>query len=195
MEATDRTEGEERRGNWFREWSGLIAAGLFLAFCIAGVFQKYTNTAHPAPHQLLADPVWETFGQLSYKVIRKEGQSIYTPDFPEQLARLDSTIVTLSGYVIPIEAGRQHHVFLLSVLPINQCMFCGQDGIPPMAEVTLSGEATLKYTDSPVTLRGKVYLNRDDESRSEIQLRDAVPVAGDESPTPDFVPPSDLSRE
>ena len=179
MEFTRRTNKQKCRGNWFNEWYGLIAAGLFLALCVAGVFYKYSNTQHQALHQSLANPVWKTFSQLNYNVIQNNGQSVYTPSFPEQLVRLDGTTVTLSGYLVPIETGRQHRVFLLSVLPVNQCMFCGQDGIPPMAEVTLVGNTTIPYTDKPITIRGTVYLNRDDEARSEIQLREAMPVVGD----------------
>lgn len=80
--------------------------------------------------------------------------------------------------MVPIEPGRRHNVFLLSVLPVYQCMFCGQNGIPPMAEITMAGSAKLVFSEEPVTIKGKVYLNAKDESRAEIQLREATAVAG-----------------
>lgn len=118
--------------------------------------------------------VWETFDQLMYKVGKKGGETTYTPYFPPPLLRLKGKIVTIRGYMVPIRAGRHHQVFLLSVLPVYQCMYCGSNGIPPMVEVTLSGNTKLRFSEEPISIRGTVFLNGEDGSRTEIQLREAV---------------------
>lgn len=122
--------------------------------------------------------VWEIFDHLMYKVTHKDGQTIYTPHFPESLKRLNGKTVMIKGYMVPIEPGRRHNVFLLSVLPVYQCMFCGQNGIPPMAEIMLADKNKLTFGEEPITIRGKVYLNATDENRAEIQLREAMAVTG-----------------
>lgn len=134
------------------------------------------DATHLVDHKPLMNAVWETFDQLMYKVTHKDGQTIYTPHFPEPLARLNGKTVTIKGYMVPIEPGRRHHVFLLSVLPVYQCMFCGQNGIPPMAEITLAEGAKLTFSEEPISIRGTVFLNAKDETRAEIQLREASTV-------------------
>jgi len=144
---------------------------------LAGRAQQLDAT-HLVDHKPLMNAVWETFDQLMYKVTQKDGQTIYTPHFPESLKRLDGKTVTLKGYMVPIEPGRRHNVFLLSVLPVYQCMFCGQNGIPPMAEIIMADNTKLTFGEEPITIRGTVFLNAKDENRAEIQLHKAVKLAG-----------------
>lgn len=148
-------------------------------------FQKMLNLillcllVHPAKAQNLPDhkpmmnKVWEAFDELMYKVTTEEdGTTVYTPHFPKVLKELENTQVTLPGYMVPFELGNQHHVFMLSVLPVMQCMFCGQNGIPPLVQVTMKrGKA--KFSDHPFIIRGRVYLNTNLEKGAEIQLLDA----------------------
>src|SRR3546814_3364586 len=77
----------------------------------------------------------ETINTLMYKVTHKDNQTIYTPHFPNELKAIDKTTVTLPGYLVPLNGGRDHETFMLSVLPIMQCMFCGQGEVPPMVEI------------------------------------------------------------
>lgn len=153
---------KNRWNNWYREWFGLTAALVFLTICIVAVVHRPSDTAHSATHTPLMGPVWETINQSS--------------GFPERLEHLNDSTVSLQGYMVPISTGRRHDVFLLSVLPINQCMFCGQDGIPAMIEVTMADREKLTYSEHPLTLRGVIHLNRHDDTRPEIQLRKATSV-------------------
>src|SRR5690554_3761767 len=151
---------------------------LFAALCVpvaAGAQQPGAD--HLVDHKPLMNRVWETFDQLMYKVTERDGQPIYTPHFPESLRRLDGKTVSLPGYMVPIEPGRRHSVFLLSVLPIYQCMFCGQNGIPPMVEVSTAGGEKIPFSETPLSIRGEVYLNGSDESRAELQIREATALA------------------
>ncbi|SJN48081.1 hypothetical protein FM107_16725 [Sphingobacterium sp. JB170] len=116
---------------------------------------------------------WETFDMLMYKVTKKNGQTIYTPHFPPQLAALDGKTVQLQGYMVPLKAGFRHNIFMLSVLPIQQCMFCGQNGIPAMVEVTLFGGRKERISERPITIKGKIVLNRRQNDRLEIWITDS----------------------
>lgn len=62
---------------------------------------------------------------------------------------------------------------MLSVLPIHQCMFCGENGIPAMIEVSLSNKRKKWISERPVTVRGKTFLNRHIDDRLEIWITDA----------------------
>src|SRR5690606_29481834 len=65
-------------------------------------------------HTPMMTEVWETFDLLMYKVTRTDGKSTYTPHFPPKLQALENKTVTLPGYMVPIESGRQHSNFMLS---------------------------------------------------------------------------------
>ncbi|WP_177180972.1 hypothetical protein [Parapedobacter koreensis] len=85
---------------------------------------------------------------------------------------LQNKTVNLAGYMIPIESGLSHKRFMLSLLPIMQCMFCGQNGIPPMVEVVMKDDA-VPFSDFPVEILGRLYVNVKADGGMEIQLLDA----------------------
>lgn len=124
-------------------------------------------------HKPMMNEVWEAFDQLMYKVTTEDdGTTVYTPYFPDVLKKLNSKTVTLPGYMVPFNMGRDHHNFMLSVLPVMQCMFCGQNGIPPLVQVNMK-KGKVRFSDNPFKIRGKVYLNTDLEKGAEIQILDA----------------------
>jgi len=86
---------------------------------------------------------------------------------------MDGMKVELQGYMVPLKAGLRHNRFLLSVLPVLQCMFCGQNGIPPMVEITLANNDKIWLKENPITLKGYVKLNEKDRTRVEIFIQDA----------------------
>ncbi|MCL7986379.1 hypothetical protein M8998_00335 [Sphingobacterium sp. lm-10] len=150
-----------------------------LLFCLiatikAAPAQQKTNEAkHLTDHKSLMNDVWETFDMLMYKVTTENGKKVYTPYFPPKLSAMNGKTVILKGYVIPIKAGIRHNKFLLSVLPIDQCMFCGQNGIPAMIEVTLSDDKKIRASERPIQIKGKTVLNKEDKSRVEILINNA----------------------
>lgn len=132
------------------------------------------QTEHIVDHKKLMNDTWKTFDMLMYKVTQKNGKTIYTPYFPPKLANMDGKNVELQGYMVPLKAGFRHNVFLLSVLPVLQCMFCGQNGIPAMVEVTLSNNAKIKLMENPILIKGIVELNKKDNTRTEILIKQAT---------------------
>lgn len=151
---------------------------LVLGFIIvikSGTAQQKANEAqHLTDHKPLMNSVWETFDMLMYKVTTEKGKKVYTPYFPPKLAAMNGKTITIQGYVIPMKAGFRHNRFMLSVLPIDQCMFCGQNGIPAMVEVTLSEGKKIRPSARPVQITGKTVLNGKNRSRVEIWIDNAV---------------------
>lgn len=125
-------------------------------------------------HTPMMNDTWEIINKLMYKVTYKDNQTLYTPHFPDELKAIDKKAVTLPGYLVPMNGGRDHETFMLSVLPIMQCMFCGQGDIPPMVEIFMKKGKKVRFTEEPIKVRGTVRLNSNtQEGNSEIQIIDA----------------------
>ncbi len=159
-----------KRSNGYKFY--LLAIGLSL-FCTLSTAQTASKRNHLSDHKPMMNNTWTIFDQLMYKVEKRDGKTRYTPFFPTALKALDGKEVVISGYMVPIHAGRRHHHFMLSVLPVFQCMFCGQDGIPAMVEVRVNQGKKIMFTEEPMTITGTVFLNASDENHSEIQLHQA----------------------
>jgi hypothetical protein len=104
-------------------------------------------------HNRITSDVWEAIATIKHTVI--DDYEFY-PIFNPRIKAYDGKQVTLKGYIVPIKDGFEHSSFLLSVLPINQCFFCGKNGIPMMVEVQM--KKPIKYTPSIVTVKGTLKL-------------------------------------
>lgn len=125
-------------------------------------------------HKPMMTVIWEKFDLLMYKVTTfPNGTKSYIPHFPEELKALDNKSVTLPGYMVPLRVGRDHDTYMLSVLPVMQCMFCGQNGIPPLVQIVMK-KGKVRFTDQPFKVNGIIHLNQDPEQGAEIQLLEAV---------------------
>src|SRR3546814_19382022 len=116
----------------------------------------------------------ETINTLMYKVTHKDNQTLYTPHFPNELKAIDKNTVTLPGYLVPLNGGRDHETFMLSVLPIMQCMFCGQGEVPPMVEIFMIKGEKVRFTEEHIMMKGIVRLNSDTQAgNADIKILDA----------------------
>ncbi len=118
--------------------------------------------------------IWQQLSKITYKKEYNEimGFKVDVPVFAESLQKLDGQEITIKGYIIPIEGYKSHKEFVFSAFPYSMCFFCGGAGPETVMEV-FSTEA-VKYTDDPVTLKGKLELNNDDINRLIYSLNDAV---------------------
>lgn len=123
----------------------------------------------PPKHVPLMTSTWDLLEMKSYK---PSPSGIYMVYFPPELKALNKKVVELPGYMIPIKSGLTHPVFMLSVLPVLQCQFCGQANIPSMVEVHVSKPAL--YSESPIKVKGTLVLNDVNDSQSEFILTNAV---------------------
>ncbi len=137
---------------------------LFLGFISTGL------KAQVPEHIPLMNKYWEL---LSTRTIKKNSSSgLYEPFFPPALAAINHTTVTLPGYMVPLKTAATHQTFLLSVLPIMQCQFCGEGDIPEMVEVFMT--KPIKFYKKPITIQGKLIINGNNPDGSTFQLQNAV---------------------
>lgn len=143
----------------------LIRITVFLVFFICSAFQLF---AQPPTHIPLMNSTWKMIAERKYK---KNSEFKMVPSFPAKLEALQNKPVELPGYMIPINADVAHKEFMLAVVPMDQCPYCGQGDIPSMVEVKMIKEVA--YTDKPIKIKGKLKLNKSGDYQSEIFLLDA----------------------
>jgi len=125
-------------------------------------------------HTPMMNSTWEAIDKMMYKVTNEGNKKVYTPSYPPVLKALENKTVELPGYLVPLNSGRTHTTFMLSVLPVMQCMFCGSNGIPQMVEIFMKNDA-IKFTEEPIKLKGKMVFNPEQlKGNAEIQIVDAV---------------------
>ena len=120
--------------------------------------------------------IWQQLAKITYKKEYNEimGFKVDVPVFAEDVKKLNAKEITIKGYIIPIEGYKSHKEFVFSAFPYSMCFFCGGAGPETVMEVFAS--EPVKYTDDPVTLKGKLELNNDDINRLIYSLNDAVLV-------------------
>ncbi|TAF79823.1 MAG: hypothetical protein EAZ51_07205 [Sphingobacteriales bacterium] len=96
------------------------------------------------------------------------------PYFPPSLMAYNKTKIQLNGYMVPTNVGATHKVFLLSVLPVMQCQFCGTGDIPEMVEVYMS--TPIKFNTKPINLEGTLIINDLDNDTATFKLANAVVI-------------------
>ena len=88
--------------------------------------------------------------------------------FPPELMALNNKIIELPGYIYPTKVGSKFSEFLLSIVPIESCPFCGTGDIPSMIEVKMA--TPLPFTEKPIKIQGKFVINNSGDNRSEFFL-------------------------
>ena len=96
---------------------------------------------------------WDVIGSIKFEL---NGKNELLPIYGPTINRFKDAEFDLTGYMIPIKSGKKQQKFLLATLPINQCYFCGQNGVPIMIMVELINAAD--FTDKPVRVKGILKL-------------------------------------
>src|SRR5690606_172771 len=152
---------------------------LLISLCMVGLAKAQIGRfpdANVLDHTPMMNSTWEAIDKMMYKVTTEINKKIYTPHYPPVLKALENKVVELPGYLVPLNSGRNHKTFMLSVLPVMQCAFCGSNGIPPMVEIFMKTEA-IKFTEEPIKVKGKMVFNPEPlKGNAEIQIVDAVLV-------------------
>ncbi|WP_412467702.1 hypothetical protein [Pedobacter sp. KLB.chiD] len=111
------------------------------------------------PKDQLRSLNWDVIGSVKFELTDKNE---LLPIFTETIRRFENKEFGLTGYLIPIKSGQKQQKFLLATLPINQCYFCGQNGIPVMIMVEM--ENAVPYSEKPIQVRGILKLEEKDAS-------------------------------
>ena len=120
-------------------------------------FLLFTGVAVKAQHnpddQIVSDN-WDVVGSVDFKIVKDtEMYAVYNTN----IKKFANKSFELEGYIVPIKDGMKQTKFMLSTLPINQCFFCGKNGVPIMVLVELT--EPIKFTYQTVVIRGTLKLS------------------------------------
>lgn len=122
---------------------------LLICFSFHSFSQKRTHN----PADVIKSMNWDIIGSVNFEL---NTQNKIFPVYGETIKRFADHEFSLKGYIIPIKTGLKQQQFLLSPLPINQCFFCGQNGVPAMIMVNM--ESPVAYTTNPILIEGILKL-------------------------------------
>jgi len=118
------------------------------------IFIGFNAKAQHDPSDQMDSPNWEVIGDIKFKTVKPtEKYAIYNP----AIKKHENKPFELSGYIVPIKDGMKQTKFMLSTLPINQCFYCGKNGIPIMVLVEMA--EPIKFTYQPITVKGVLKLS------------------------------------
>jgi len=106
------------------------------------------------PSDLIESDEWNIIGNIKTKYLKPGVTSVV---FPEQIKKYEKKPFELEGYMIPIKVGMKQTRFLLSSLPINQCFYCGKNGVPMMVIVEMA--EPIPISKETILVRGILNLS------------------------------------
>lgn len=113
-----------------------------------------TTFAQHDPSDQMTSVNWDLIGTTEFRVVKNnESYAIFSKELKES----ENKLFELEGYMVPMKNGLTHTRFMLSTLPINQCFFCGQNGVPIMILVEL--REPIKFTYGIITVKGILKLS------------------------------------
>lgn len=106
---------------------------------------------------------WEDLAQVNFSPLADETArtSGETVQFEAALQELDSQIVEITGYMLPLTADNDRYI--LSRYPFYNCFFCGNAGRETVIELQPKEEDWEFDIDDKVKIRGKLRLIADPE--------------------------------
>ncbi len=138
---------------------------LFLLLSIIAVTSKAQH--RKIDWQLLAKVEWDD------RYVPEYDESVWYPDFSKEVLSLDSTLVEIKGYVIPVDVESGYYV--LSANPFASCFFCGNAGPESVMELQFASKDNAFRTDELLVFTGRIKLNWDDLEHCNYILKGAQP--------------------
>lgn len=125
---------------------------LFLLFVGFGI--NNAKAQHDPSDQILSAN-WDVIGDVEFKMAKDDSEmyAIFNNDIKKRAGKP----FELEGYIVPIKDGMKQTKFMLSTLPINQCFYCGKNGVPIMVEVQLKDPT--KFTYQTIKVKGTLKLS------------------------------------
>ncbi len=119
--------------------------------------------------------IWKTLSQVSWP-LTPDGFS--KPQFSDEVKKLNGSVITITGYLIPTDMHSSSSAVMLSAYPVQNCFFCGGAGPESVVEVYPAAKAN--YLMKKLTFRGTLVLNTHDAEHMIYQLKDAERIFLDE---------------
>jgi len=127
---------------------------------------------------------WADLLELKFKIYFDEAvdEVIFEPKFSKSIRAYEGKVIELEGFIIPHDivvntTGEENDdgtKFMFSAYPLASCFFCGGAGQESVMEAY--PKAPISYTETKVTLRGRLELNTTDPMQLSYLLKDATLV-------------------
>jgi len=130
---------------------------ILISFCLITI---NLFAQHQPGHNTPVDPsseIWKKLRRLKYEEVNYS----FLPKFSDEIKALDGKIITVKGFIIPMQEASNTTYFMLSYYPYSNCYFCGGAGPETIVEVKAS--KAVIFTSKAITVTGKLKLNKDDE--------------------------------
>ncbi|MCY1508945.1 hypothetical protein D9M68_432700 [compost metagenome] len=114
----------------------------------------FTVKAQHDPTDQIVSENWDVIGSVDFKTVKET--EMYAI-FGNEIKKYANKSFELEGYIVPIKDGMKQSKFMLSTLPINQCFFCGKNGVPIMVMVELL--EPVKFTYQTIKVKGTLKLS------------------------------------
>ncbi len=116
---------------------------------------------------------WKILSDVTFnkKWNPKEKMFILEPEFGQVVQPFGDKLVTITGYMIPIDI--ESNFYVLSANPYASCFFCGGAGPESVLSVKFKKVTRRFDTDERLTLKGKLVLNKDNLDELNYILQDA----------------------
>lgn len=124
----------------------------FILLLLAGF--GFNSKAQHDPNDQIVSENWDVIGSVDFKTVKET--EMYAI-FGNEIKKYANKPFELEGYIVPIKDGMKQSKFMLSTLPINQCFFCGKNGIPIMVLVEMA--EPIKFTYQTVKVKGTLKLS------------------------------------
>lgn len=107
---------------------------------------------------------WATLAdvEFSWEYSTELGQEVPFPVFSDTVKQLEGRLVTLTGFVIPLEETGDETIIVLSAFPYTECFFCGGAGPESVVDILPKEPLGRHRLDEKATFRGRLRLNDDD---------------------------------
>lgn len=135
----------------------MMRSKVFLIFLF--VFCSFIAFSLSNEGKLWTEDIWKILLKVKYKYQK----NAYIPEFDSNIKALDGKVITIQGYMYPLEEAPSHSFFMLSYYPIAICFFCG--GAGPESVIEITGKKPIRYTTKLMKLRGTLKLNSSDPER------------------------------
>ncbi len=118
---------------------------------------------------------WELLSTTIEETVELEDGTWILPEFPEAVASLNDTEITIAGFMMPLQNSEKQSHFLLMAYPPD-CPFCMSAGPRYLMEVMAPDAIPFNY--NTLTLTGRLELLEKDETGLFFRLHDARSIEG-----------------
>lgn len=142
-----------------------------LVFLVVSCLVIHVVAAQVKVHTDMRTPTWNLIGlRYDAEIAPKKCGSV----FPPALKALNNKVIELPGYIIPTKVGAKFSEFMLSIVPIASCPYCGSGDIPSMVQVKML--TAIPISEKPIKLKGIFIINDSGDDRSEFFLINAKQI-------------------